>query len=314
MRTPPLVVAGEALVDIVVPRDGQVTEAVGGSPMNVAVGLARLGVPALLITRVGDDTRGRLVLEHVRSSGAEVCPASVVPGGRTSTATARLDEHGAATYEFDLVWDLPQLELPEAMGLHVGSLGASLAPGRDAVLDLARQAVDRDMFVSYDPNIRPSLVEDIETAWSHVQELASLSHLVKLSDEDAAALRPGTSYENVALELLEGVRTELVIVTLGPGGAVAVGRRHTVTVTPPARVPVVDTVGAGDSFMAAALASLEARGRLNGSGPLTGMDESEHSSLLADAMAAASVTCSRRGANPPTRRELPPGWPGQALS
>lgn len=314
MRTPPLVVAGEALVDIVVPRDGDVTEAVGGSPMNVAVGVARLGVPALLITRVGDDPRGQLVLEHVRSSGVEVSAESVVPGGRTSTATARLDEHGAATYEFDLAWDLPNQKLPEAMGLHIGSLGASLAPGRDAVLDLVRQAADRDMFVSYDPNIRPSLVADVDATWGHVRELASLCHLVKLSDEDAAALQPGTSYENVALTLLAGSRTELVIVTLGAGGAVAVGRRHTVTVAPPARVPVVDTVGAGDSFMAAALASLEARGRLNGSGPLTGMDEAEHRSLLADSIAAAGVTCSRRGANPPTRQELPQGWPGQVLS
>lgn len=315
MSEPPLVVAGEALVDVVVPHGadpadpGAVTEAVGGSPMNVAVGLARLDVPTVLVTRVGDDARGIRVAEHVRTSGADLTHGSVVAGMRTSTATARLDHTGAATYDFDLRWDLPQQVLPEAVALHVGSLGASLSPGRAAVLDLVRQAVGRDLLVSYDPNIRPVLMGDRAKAWAEVLELASLSTLVKLSDEDALALRPDLTPDEVAAELLRGERTELVMVTLGDCGAVSFTAAGSATATPPGSIVVVDTVGAGDSFMAATLASLVSRG-LGVTGGLAGLGSEAQRSLLGDAMAAAGVTVSRRGANPPTRRELPPGWPG----
>lgn len=314
MTDAPLVVVGEALVDVVVPHGADptdpttVTEAVGGSPMNVAVGLARLEVPAVLVTRVGDDARGHRVIEHVRASGAELSAGSVVAGMRTSTATARLDAANAATYDFDLEWDLPEQALPEARGLHVGSLGAALAPGRAAVVGLVHQAVRRELFVSYDPNVRPVLMGDRETAWVEVREIASLSTLVKLSDEDAQALRPDLRPEQVAAELLRGERTELVVVTLGGGGAVSFSAAGSASATPPVSTTVVDTVGAGDSFMAAALAALVSRGR-DVVGALRSLAEAEQQALLSDAMTAAGVTVSRRGANPPTRRELPPGWP-----
>src|SRR4051794_17624270 len=150
-------VVGESLVDVVVPAEGPRHEAVGGSPLNVAVGLARLDVPTSLLTRVGDDDFGRLVQQHVRESGVWLHEGSMVAGGVTSTSTAHLDGGGAATYDFDLVWDLPAQELPEdLLGVHVGSIGAVLEPGRASVADLVRRAVDSDVFVSYDPNIRPA--------------------------------------------------------------------------------------------------------------------------------------------------------------
>ena len=154
-----IVVVGEALVDVVVSPDGEREEKVGGSPMNVAVGLGRLDVPALLLTQVGADERGRAITDHVASSGAEV-ETSPTDDGRTSTATAHLDASGSATYDFDLTWSLPRRELPPCDALHVGSLGAALAPGRDAVLDLVSQAWDRDVFVSFDPNVRPAFLTD----------------------------------------------------------------------------------------------------------------------------------------------------------
>ncbi len=303
------VVVGEALVDVVIAEDGTESHAVGGSPMNVAVGLARLDVPSLLITRVGDDENGRAVAAHVRASGVDLLPSAVTPGARTSTATARLDHTHAAAYDFELTWDLPAQRLPDAVGLHVGSLGAVLAPGRDAVLDLVHQATERELFVSYDPNIRPAFLTDPAQAWRDVVAVAACSRLVKLSDEDIGLLRPSDPIESVAVELLAGEDTELVIVTRGGDGAVAFGEGYSVEeATCP--VEVVDTVGAGDSFMAATLAILDDWDLLQpGRGRLAALADRRVRTLLGGAMAAAAVTCSRRGANPPTRRELPPTWP-----
>ncbi len=309
MTTLPFVVVGEALVDIVVPVEGETTEAVGGSPMNVAVGLARLDVLSLLITRVGDDDHGQWVSEHVRSSGAGISDTSVVPGSRTSTATARLDEENAASYEFELVWDLEHHTLPDALALHVGSLGASLLPGRHAVVDLVRQADESELFVSYDPNIRPAFVTDPAEAWRDVAEIASLSRLVKISDEDLHVMRPGEDLVQLAQELLSGQETELVIITRGGEGSLACSRNFTVEAPAP-RIEVVDTVGAGDSFMAATLAILSDWELPSaGAGSLAALGEDPVRTLLGGAMTAAGITCSRRGANPPTRQELPPTWP-----
>jgi fructokinase len=305
----PIVVVGESLVDVMVPAEGEQSAAVGGSPLNVAVGLARLAVPALLITRIGDDEHGRWVADHVREAGVELSATSVVPGTRTSTATAHLDEDQAARYEFELVWDLDHHVLPEARALHVGSLGATLLPGRHAVDDLVRQAQAADLFVSYDPNIRPAFVSDPDATWRDLAEIASRTRLVKVSDQDLAALRPGVGIRDLAHELLDGGTTELVVVTHGPGGADAYAPDFAVHQDAPP-VEVVDTVGAGDSFMAALLAILDDWDvPTDGPGALDAMDEDRVALLLRGAMTAAAVTCSRRGANPPTRRELPPTWP-----
>lgn len=305
----PVAVVGEALVDIVVPTEGEPTSAVGGSPLNVAVGLARLGVPALLITRVGDDEHGRWVADHVRESGAELSESSVVAGTATSTATAHLDEDRTARYEFDLVWDLDRHALPEARALHVGSLGATLLPGRHAVEDLVRQAEETELFVSYDPNVRPAFVTDREATWRDVREIASHCRLVKISDEDIAVLRPGEPVDDVARELLDGGTTELVVVTLGGDGATAYAPDFTVHEPAPA-TGLVDTVGAGDSFMAALLAILDEWDLpADGPGALDALDADHVAILLRGAMTAAAVTVSRRGADPPTRQELPPTWP-----
>ncbi len=305
----PFVVVGEALVDVVVPAEGEPTAAVGGSPLNVAVGLGRLDVPTVLITRVGDDEHGRWVADHVRDAGAQLSDSSVVPGTTTSTATALLDGDRTARYEFDLVWDLDHHQLPDARALHVGSLGASLLPGRHAVADLVRQAREADVFVSYDPNVRAAFVTDPVAAWEEVAEIASQAELVKVSDEDLAVLRPGADPAESARLLLGGGTTELVVVTHGPGGATAYAPTFTVDEDAPP-TDLVDTIGAGDSFMAALLAILDDWDVPEDSpGAIDAMDEDRVALLLRGAMAAAAVTCSRRGANPPTRRELPSTWP-----
>jgi fructokinase len=309
--TSSFMVAGEALVDIVVPADGGPRhDAVGGSCLNVAVGLARLDVPTTLVTRIGDDELGRLVLEHVRSSDVVLAPGSVLPDGATSTATAHLDEHHAATYDFEIEWDLPTPGLPDdVLGVHVGSLGTTLEPGKQAVMELVERAGQAEVFVSYDPNIRPFFLDDAQAAWRDVLAIGSGARLVKLSDEDLRLLRSDAPEEEVCRELLAGRHTELVVLTRGGEGATAYTEGATVRVPAP-RVDVVDTVGAGDSFMAAMLAMLSDWDVMSGGeGALRALDDSRVELLVRGAATAAAVTCSRRGANPPTRRELPPTWP-----
>jgi fructokinase len=306
------VVVGESLVDVVVPLDGPRHDAVGGSCLNVAVGLARLDVPTLLVTRIGEDDLGRLVAGHARDSGVELSPGSVVPGGTTSTATAVLDEQHAATYEFDLLWDLPPQELPEgALGLHVGSLGAVLSPGREVVADLVRRAAEAEMFVSYDPNIRPAFLDDVDATRAVVRETARHARLVKLSDEDLRLLHPGRDEDDVCRELLAGADTEVVVLTRGAEGAVGYTEGATLRVPAPP-TDVADTVGAGDSFMAAMIALLVDWGVVaDGAGSLRALDDDRVRLLVEGAATAAAVTVSRRGASPPTRPELPSTWPAR---
>jgi fructokinase len=293
------VVVGEALVDIVHPVGAEPTHAPGGSPMNVAVGLARLDVPTTLVTELGEDAHGALVVEHVRACGVDLTGDSVRAGHRTSTATAYIGDDGAATYDFELTWALDLRRLPaDARGLHVGSLGAVLAPGRAAVLDLLEQARAAGAFVSYDPNVRPAFLP----TWDDIAEVARYADVVKLSDEDLELLRPGTSTAEVARDLLAGERTHLVVVTRGPMGSMAFTEETSVEVEAPP-TELVDTVGAGDSFMAALIAVL-----LEWDTPRE-LTAERLRTLVEAAGLAAAITCSRRGANPPTRRELPPGWP-----
>ena len=296
------VVAGEALVDIVVPAGGEPERASGGSPLNVAVGLARLSVETILITEIGDDELGTLVRDHVVASEVILAEGSVVPGLATSTATAKLDESGAATYDFDLRWTLPPQTLPAtATALHVGSIGAAVRPGRESVMALVREAHARDLLVTFDPNARPAFTPDAEAAWEDVRETAASARLVKMSDEDLAFLRPGLSAEDLARTLLGGT-TELVVVTFGGEGATAFSKEATATAR--ARTTeVVDTVGAGDSFMGALLAIAVEHG-------LDELGEEHLEQMLQAAHEVASVTVSRRGANPPRRGELSAGWPG----
>lgn len=302
-----IVVAGEALIDVVVDRDGDSSETPGGSPLNVAVGLARLDVPTTLVSQVGHDERGGLVVQHVTGSGAEIV-AIPTESGRTSVATAHLDEGGAASYDFDLEWNLPRQVLLPCQALHVGSLGTVLEPGRESVLDLVEQACARDTFVSFDANLRESFVDDRVRARMQVGELGARCSLVKLSDEDAELLAPDSDPDDVARELLRGERTSIVILTRGPDGATAFTADGETSVRP-RQIEVVDTVGAGDAFMAATLAQLWDLDAFRQSGPGVALSAQDVARLVRGAIEVAAITCERRGANPPRRRELPAGWP-----
>jgi fructokinase len=310
------VVIGEALVDLVGQRGSRTLVAhPGGSPANVALGLARLGDPVTLMTRLGKDAFGEMISTHLQSSGVRV-DAGRDDGAKTSLAVASLAA-GVATYDFRIEWDIGTLApLPvETRCLHTGSLATVLEPGRADVEDLmAREHQRGRVTISYDPNVRPALLGTPERARPGIEHLVTLSDVVKVSDEDLHWLYPGRPDEEVARDWLARGPV-LVIVTRGGQGVYAVTAGLDVR-RPATPVDLVDTVGAGDSFTSGLLDGLR-RADLIGSErreKLSAVDESSLVSILDDASLVAAITCSRPGANPPTRAEVEAAKSQQATS
>lgn len=298
MTAPTVLVVGESLVDVTQTPGRPDAKHPGGSPMNVAVGLARLGVPTTLATHLGADDHGERVRAHLVESGVRLAPT--VSSGPTATATARLDADGHATYEFDLRWELSELPDPGDYALlHVGSIGAWMPPGAQAVADLVADARAGGVAVSFDPNVRPALAPDLEAVGQRVRGLVDAAQIVKLSDEDAATLGSGAAAAVVAEELLE-LGPALVALTRGGDGARLASGSERVEVAAGDSV-VADTIGAGDSWMAALLAGIVTRGWTH----CAAYSRAQLEWLGGLAAAAAAITCSRPGADPPWRRELP---------
>jgi fructokinase len=305
-RAAPVVVIGELLVDIVSHPDGHTAEHVGGSPANVAVGLARLGHDTHFATLVGTDERGARCEAHVAAGGVRLLPGSVSARHPTSTALATLDEHGAASYEFDLHWNLPEVLLPEGTGhLHIGSIGTTLRPGEAEVTAAVHRAREHGT-VSYDPNVRPTIMGDVELVRPRVEELVALSDVVKCSEDDIEWLYPGASASEVMASWI-ALGASLTVVTLGGDGVTwRVGDGDEAREAARVR-DVVDTVGAGDSFMAGLvsglldaglLGSVEARGRL------AAATLADVAPAIERALATSGVTVRHAGAYGPTREEI----------
>lgn len=298
-------VVGEALIDIVIPASGEPVEHVGGSPANVAIGLARLGHPTTLATWIGSDARGRRIAELMAAEGVTLTAGST-GAGRTSTALARLDHARAATYEFDLDWAVQPAEVPVGAGthLHTGSIAATLAPGADAVLDVVRSAHPHAT-VSYDPNARPSLMGSPEQARPVVERLVALADVVKASDEDLRWLY-GTTPVTQVLAHWAALGPSVCALTQGGEEAVvlAAGQFQRFPTLP---TRVVDTVGAGDSFMAGLLSALLDARLLGGADARERLRFATWPTIAAAverALACAAITVSRAGANPPRRADL----------
>jgi len=304
---PRVFVIGEALIDIVHRATGEIDEAPGGSPANTALALGRLGRRPTLVTRLADDDRGRRVRRWLEDSDVEVVAIDAV---RTATATAHLDTSGAASYEFDLDWDLDG-DIAQLAGrivgtadlVHVGSVAAVIEPGAARIAELVR-AARRGAIVTYDPNIRPALVDDPARVRRRVDGLVDLADVVKASDEDMRWLRPGSDPVDVAREWVAR-GPALVVVTLGSDGAVGVTADSEVAV-PAFTTDVVDTVGAGDTFMGALVDGLLVGGAAGPVGAARGSDfgTAEVEALLRRCALAAAITVSRPGADPPRRDEL----------
>jgi fructokinase len=296
-------VIGECVADIVrVPGRPDVPHP-GGSPANVAYGLARLERRTALLTQLGEDAAGELIGDHLRKAGVDLLDDGQ-RGVATPTAVVTLDGDGSASYDFSVGWTLRPVLLPVApRHVHLGSIGAVCAPGAAAVLAMAER-LRPYATVSYDPNVRPALFGEHDDAVARVEECVALADVVKASDEDLAWLYPHASVADVAARWLE-LGPAAVFVTLGAKGAVAHTRTHAVTGTPVA-TQVADTVGAGDSFMSAALDALADLGLTGGDArtALGELDEAALARVLRQAGTAAALTVSRPGANPPDRAEL----------
>lgn len=284
-------VVGESVMDVLVDGATRV-ERPGGSPANVALGLGRLGRRVALRTQLGRDVHGEAIAAHLAASDVRVLPTSF-DAARTSTAVATIGTDGSADYAFDVAWAPDRIEAVDATVLHVGSLGALLPPGAHAVEQAVRAS--RARWVTLDPNVRPSLLPDRAAASATFARLAAASDVVKLSDEDAAWLLPGLE-PDAMLEAIGAMGASLVVLTCGADGALLAAGRARATVASAAR-SAVDTVGAGDTCMAAILDGLLALDHLPS-------DEAELRDLGAYAMAAAAVTVARRGADLPWAAEL----------
>lgn len=299
---PSLLVVGESLVDVVHGADGTRTERAGGSPANVAVGLARLGHPTMLLTAFGQDRLGGLIRSHLVESGVDVAHDDLA----TSSAVATIDDSGAATYEFNVQWELTERRLPPSVELfHVGSVSAVLEPGATAVRRMAAAARHRAT-VTYDVNARPALMGRPDRARAAVEAMGALADVVKASDEDLAWLYPDRSIEESATAWLSPpVDCRAAVVTRGASGATVFGPGLRVDATAPA-VDVVDTIGAGDSFMAGLLSALAERGLVGGQRrvALTDLGREAWSEVLEYAVRCAAVTVGRPGADPPSDADL----------
>ncbi|ATQ31342.1 carbohydrate kinase [Rhodococcus ruber] len=295
-----VLVLGEALVDIVRRGPARPVEHVGGSPLNVAVGLGRLGRDVEFVTHIGDDDRGRRIVRHLADSSVRLAAGSST-APRTPTATATLDENGAATYEFDLEWQLPDPRPePGAGHVHTGSIAALLEPGCEAVAALLDRHVPTAT-ISYDPNVRPALVGDDPRTRDRITRFVAGADVVKASDEDLRWFAPDRDPRDVAQEWL-ALGPALVAVTLGAGGAVAVARSGAVDVAAHP-VEVVDTVGAGDAFMAGLLDALWTQELLGDREGLHGIEPDALRAALDVAARTAALTVARPGADLPTRGE-----------
>ena len=305
-KTLVLVFGHEALVDLI-PREETTYEAVlGGSPFNTAIGLGRLGVPTSMTGQVSTDSMGEALAAQLAEAGVdtrfvlrstEPSPLAFVTRGTAATG-ARYSFYLRAT-AYDTPSTLPTDWPDHADHLHIGSFSATDGALGAAALAALTRAAGRAT-TSYDPNIRPFVVPPRAETVLLVEERVALSTYVKASEEDFDWLYPGTPPSEAAARWA-GMGPRLVVMTRGGGGAEAFFRGERL-VQPAPTIDVVDTVGAGDSFMSGLLAAMADSGALGARSQVP--SEAEIARWLIFAIAAAAITCTRQGAQPPTRGEL----------
>lgn len=303
-----IVSCGEALIDFVpaTTNDGRpaYVPCVGGSPFNIAVAIGRLGVPAGFLGGVSSDFFGDDLVAALEASGVDT--RYVLRLDRPSTLAFVSLGSGEPEYVFydaeaaHRFWEPAEALAPDVTMLHFGSIALLGAPAADRFEELMQRNKGRRI-LAFDPNIRPSVIVDEAAYRERLRRMLALADVVKISAADLAWLAPDAAPDDVADAWLAG-GASLVVVTLGPDGALAHTARGPVRY-PGTPVAVVDTVGAGDSFMGALLAAL-ARLGVERTAQLEALDAEATMTAIGFATRASAITCSRRGADPPWAREL----------
>lgn len=282
---------------------------IGGSPLNVALGLARLGHPTAYFTKVSGDPFGRRIRAFMEREGIDQ-QFLIETTRNTTLAMVSLSSAGTPRYDFYIEGtadrsiepgEVPGV-LPDAVeAIHLASYSTVTEPTASALARLAAQEHGR-RFISYDPNIRASIEPDLDIWRSRIGATVPLAALVKASEEDLEQVYPGRSVESVLADWITA-GASLAVVTLGEHGAVAATRSGVTTRVPGRSITVADTVGAGDTFQAALLAGLKEGGHLSAEAAGS-LAEETLGELLGFAVRAAAITCSRRGADLPRRADL----------
>jgi fructokinase len=308
-----IVVCGEALIDWTPARCGKEMGYVprpGGSPYNVAVALARLNIPSAFLGRVSEDLFGELLTRHLASNGVDLRYVRRGPEP-TTLAFVQLEpgeEPRFAFYGEDsadrklLPEDVPASFPEDVRAVHVG-LGSItlLVDPAASTLEACMRREREARVISLDPNVRPALIADRRGYAARLEEWIRLTDIARASRADVAWLYPDREADEVAQRWLD-LGARLVVVSLGEEGAVGIGPRVTVRV-PAVPVEIVDAVGAGDSFMAGLLATLY-RNDLLERDALEQLGSADLARALEYAARVAALTCTRAGADPPSRREV----------
>jgi len=301
---------GEMLIDFIPTeaRDGSPVyrPAVGGSPGNVALTLARLDVPTGFVGGLSTDFFGDEIARTLADNGVAMGYVARLERP-TMLAFVNLDgeEPRYAFYDSEAAarhWRLEDMKrmAPEVNALHFGSLSLIRLPAANAFAEHMRREADRRI-ISFDPNIRASLVEDEADYRARLDAFFTHAHVIKLSGADLDWIAPGKDIAELAPGWL-AAEARIVLFTQGSVGATIYTREATVS-RAAKKVKVADTVGAGDSAMGGLLAALHGRKALDRE-RLEHLAESDLAEILDFALAVAAITCSRVGADPPTRAEV----------
>ena len=303
-----ILISGEALIDLIPdPIKSSAYDAVlGGSPYNVAIGLARLGSQSAFVSRISADGNGEALAAALTGNGVDLSfvardlrPTTLAFVMRGTARTGSRYSFYLDATAFDGPWPFPT-EWPEgARHLHVGSI-AAVDPRHGQSVVAALTAARPRATLSFDPNIRPLVTPNRDSVTTLVERQVSLAHLVKASQEDLEWLYPTRSIaDSLAAWTKSGPR--FCVATLGERGALAFLGKERVEVAAP-RVEVVDTVGAGDSFMSALLSAMDRDHALGAEAPHPSRSELER--WLRFAATASAITCTRKGSDPPTRTDV----------
>ena len=299
-----ILVAGEALIDLVVGPDGDVAAHPGGGPYTTARTIGRLGGSVAFLGRLSTDGFGRRLGAGLAEAGVHATHI-VTTDDPTTLAVAELDPTGAAAYRFYVdgtsVPGLREGDVAplgaDVQALHVGTLGLALEP-IGSTLERLALAADRRVLVMLDVNARPTAVRDPGPWRSRIERVARRADVVKASVDDLAFLRPGIDPGTAAAEVLE-LGARVLLVTDGARPTRVVTPRGS-TVVPGRAIRPVDTVGAGDAFGGGFLASF-----LGPAADRTALDDDRPlMAAVTRAVDVAAMTCTRRGADPPTAAEL----------